>query len=77
MKTNSLDADVNACRQPLADLVRIKAIASRADFLSTLQVLRPIAKPGRSLPAMSGVMVVARDNSLKITADNSEIMCPA
>jgi hypothetical protein len=74
MKTNSLDLDGDA-PQPVATTARIKAIASRADFLSTLQVLRLIAKSGKSLPITSGVMIVARGNSLKITADNCEIMC--
>jgi DNA polymerase III sliding clamp (beta) subunit (PCNA family) len=75
MKTNSPNPDVDARLQPLATIARIKAIAPRADLLSTLQVLRLIAKSGKSLPITSGVMIVARGNSLKITADNCEIMC--
>ena len=75
MKTNSPDPDADTRLQPLGTTARIKAIASRADFLSTLQVLRPIAKTGRSLPVVSGVMIVAGEDSLKITADNCEIMC--
>jgi DNA polymerase III subunit beta len=75
MKTISPDRDVDARLQPLAATAHIKAIASRADLLSTLQVLRPVAKTGRSLPVVSAIMIVAYGNSLKITTDNCEIMC--